>query len=114
MRTFREYVQHRDLFEFDVEGGIPAGEEEKKFGKNEAARGRLLEIAKVVIKKFPEEILSFFKTQQDDEVQDMVREIENEGGLRSMQLSKPTNSNNDIVAPNTPDSSGGLEGGDGD
>ena len=111
MRTFREYVQDRDLLEFDVEGGIPV-DNEKRFGKNEAARGRLLEIAKVVIKKFPEEILSFFKTQQDDEIQDMVKEIENEGGLRSMQLSKPSDSNNDIVAPNTPDSSGGLEGGD--
>jgi hypothetical protein len=111
MRTFREYSLHRDLLEFDVEGGIPSEDEQKKFGKNDAARERLLELAKIAIKKFPEETLSFVKTLQDDEIQEKVKNIENEGGLRSMQLQKPVDDqSNDVVAPNSPDSAGGLEG----
>ena len=107
MRSFHEYIHEKELLEFGMEN------DSNDAGKREVIN-RLYELSKLAIEKEPEKLLSFFKTIQDDEIQNKIRDIENEGGLQTLARTPPEKKlgvDDEVITPNTSDSSNDSEGG---
>jgi hypothetical protein len=127
LRTFEDYMRLREEMDTPFAPEMPntdSGRWDAATGGTENYKQKqafeiLFEIARIAVKKMPQRILTFFKSLQDDEIQEKLKYLENEGLWNSIKGRGGTEPRNDMdglnddglerVVPNAADSMGDGE-----